>query len=58
MTSAQVVETSVIANNNSCFHNYTNPDDYTRQTIDTPEFKPFTRSILITENTGFSQNQT
>ena len=34
MTSAQVVETSVIVNNNSSFENYTNPDDHTQQTID------------------------
>ena len=33
MTSAQVVETSVIVNNNSSFQNYTNPDDHTQQTI-------------------------
>ena len=24
------------------FQNYTNPDDHTQQTTDTPEFKPFT----------------
>ena len=42
MTSAQVVETSVIVNNNSSFENYTNPDDHTQQTTDTPGFKPFT----------------
>ena len=29
MTSAQVVETSVNANNNSSFQNYTNPNDHT-----------------------------
>ena len=40
-TSAQVVETSVIVNNNSSFQNYTNPDDHTQQTTDTPGFKPF-----------------
>ena len=34
MTSAQVVETSVIVKNNSSFQNYTNPDDHTQQTID------------------------
>ena len=34
MTSAQVVETSVIVNNNSSFQNYTNPDDHTQQTKD------------------------
>ena len=42
MTSAQVVETSVIVNNNSSFQNYTNPDDHTQQTTDTAGFKPFT----------------
>ena len=42
MTSAQVVETSVIVNNNSSFQNYTNPDDHTQKTSDTPGFKPFT----------------
>ena len=41
MTSAQVVETSVSANNSS-FQNYNHPDDHTRQTTDTPGFKPFT----------------
>ena len=40
MTSVQVVETSVIVNNSS-FQNYTNPDDHTQQTTDTPGFKPF-----------------
>ena len=29
-------------NNNSSFQNYTNPDDHTQQTTDTPGFKPFT----------------
>ena len=32
MTSSQVVETSVVVNNNSSFQNYTNPDDHTQQT--------------------------
>ena len=32
----------VIVNNNSSFQNYTNPDDHTQQTTDTPGFKPFT----------------
>ena len=35
MTSAQVVKTSVIVNNNSSFQNYTNPDDHTQQTNET-----------------------
>ena len=42
MTSAQVVETSVIVTNKSSFQNYTNPDDHTQQTTGTPGFKPFT----------------
>ena len=47
MTSAQVVETSVIVNNNSSFENYTNPDDHTQQTTDIPGFKPFTVQLNI-----------
>ena len=35
MTSAQVVEMSVIVTNNSSFQNYTNPDDHTQPTKDT-----------------------
>ena len=46
-TSAQVVETSVIVNNNSSFQNYTNPDDHTQQTTDTPGFKPFTEQAIL-----------
>ena len=42
MTSAQVVKPSVNVNNNSSFQNYTNPDDHTQQTTDTPGSKPFT----------------
>ena len=42
MTTAQVVETSVTVTNSS-FQNYTHPDDHTRQTTDTPGFKPFTK---------------
>ena len=41
MTSAQVVETSVIVNNNSSFQNYTNPDDHTQQSTDTLGFRSF-----------------
>ena len=37
-SSAQVVEASVT--NNSSFQNYPHPDDHTRQTTDTPGFKP------------------
>ena len=47
MTSAQVVETSVVVNNNSSFQNYTNPDDHTQQTTDTPGFKPFTVLVVV-----------
>ena len=43
MTTAQVVETSVTVTNSS-FQNYTHPDDHTRQTTNTPGFKPFTKS--------------
>ena len=46
MTTAQVVETSVTVTNIS-FQNYTHPDDHTRQTTDTPGFKPFTISKKI-----------
>ena len=56
MTSAQVVETSVIVNNNSSFQNYTNPDDHTQQTTDTPGFKPFTvLQEKINHNQSFSE---
>ena len=43
-------ETSVIVNNNSSFQNYTNPDDHTQQTTDTPGFKPFTVLKYFIEN--------
>ena len=59
MTSAQVVKTSVIVNNNSSFQNYTNPDDHTQQTTDTSGFKPFTvlcYSVLIL-NTGWRETK-
>ena len=46
MTTAQVVETSVTVTN-SCFQNYTHPDNHTRQTTDTPGFKPFTRKPYL-----------
>ena len=42
MTSAQVVETSVNVNNSGSFQNYTNSDDHTQPTTDTPGLKPFT----------------
>ena len=44
MTTVQVVETSVT--NNSLSKNYSHPDDHTRQTTDTPGFKPFTNSLF------------
>ena len=46
MTTAQVVETSVTVANSS-FQNYTHLDDHTRQTTDTPGFKPFTMIFFI-----------
>ena len=43
MTTAQVVETSVIVNNNSPIQNYVHPNDQTQPTFEmTPGFKPFT----------------
>ena len=57
MTSAQVVETSVIVNNNSSFQNYTNPDDHTQQTTDSPGFKPFTVLILLEQKIPFENNE-
>ena len=46
MTSRKVLETSVTVTNSS-FQNYTHPDDHTRQTTDTPGFKPFTVFLYI-----------
>ena len=46
MAAAQVVETSVTVTNSS-FQNYTHPDEHTRQTTDTPGFKPFTMYRII-----------
>ena len=43
MTTAQVVETSVIVDNNSPIQDYVHPDDQTQHTFEmTPWFKPFT----------------
>ena len=43
MTTAWVVETSVIVNNNSPIKDYVNPDDQTQPTFEmTPGLKPFT----------------
>ena len=48
MTTAQVAETSVTATNSS-FQNYAHPDDLTRQTTDTPGFKPFTTFTKLSQ---------
>ena len=43
MTTGQVVETSITANNNSPIQDYVHPDDQTQPTFEkTPGFKPFT----------------
>ena len=43
MTTAQVVETSVIVNNNSPIQNYVHPNDQTQPTFEmTPGLKPST----------------
>ena len=43
MTTAQVVETLVTANNNSPVQDYVHQDDQTQPTFEmTPGFKPFT----------------
>ena len=43
MTTAQVVETSVIVNNNSPIQDYVHPDNQNQPTFEmTPGFKPFT----------------
>ena len=48
MTTAQVVETSVTVNNNSPIQDYIHPDDQTQRTFEmTPEFKPFTKYIVL-----------
>ena len=44
MTTAQVVETSVTANNNSPIQDYVHPDDQTQPFEMTPGFKPFTET--------------
>ena len=46
MTTAQVVETLVTVTNSS-LQNYTHWDDHTRQTTDTPGFKPFTTNYIM-----------
>ena len=42
MASAQVVETSVNANNSPSQDYTTSPDDHSNHNIDSPGFKPFT----------------
>ena len=54
MTTAQVVKTSVIVNNNSPLQDYVHPDDETQPTSEmTPGFKPFTLSQVIIWSTSF-----
>ena len=53
MTTAQVVETSVTANNNSPIQDYVHPDDQTQTTFEmTPELTPFTHHVLFKEQDG------
>ena len=48
MTTAQVVETSLIVNNNSPIHDKVHPDDHTQTTYEmTAGFKPFTENERI-----------
>ena len=48
MTIAQVVEKSVIVNNNSPIHDYLHQDDQTQPTFEmTRGFKPFTKSFMF-----------
>ena len=47
MSSTQVVETSVNANNSPSQDYTTNPDDHSNHNIDSPGFKPFTVIIVI-----------
>ena len=57
MTTAQVVETSVTVTNTS-FQNDIHPDDHTKQTTDTPGFKPFTKLSNFVCNSFFSRRVT
>ena len=50
LTTAQVVETSVTSN--SLSKDYLHPDDHTRQTFDTPGFKPFTTKLNSSQTEG------
>ena len=48
MTTAQVVETSLIVNNNRPIQDYVHPDDQTQTTYEmTAGFKPFTENERI-----------
>ena len=53
-TSAQAFELTSVSVTNSSFQNYTHPDDHTRQTTDTPGFKPLTKQqfVLILRSPG------
>ena len=51
MTSALVVETSVIFENNSSFQNYTNPDDHTQQTTENYNIKKKNYNYIKLKNT-------
>ena len=54
MTTAQVVKTSVIVNNNSPLQAYVHPDDETQPTSEmTPGFRPFILSQVIIWSTSF-----
>ena len=48
MSTAQVVETSVIVNNNSPIQDYVHPNDQTQPTFKmTPGFEPFTQILIF-----------
>ena len=48
MTTSQVVEMSVIVNNNSPIQDYVHRDDHTQPTYETtPGFKPFTVFYML-----------
>ena len=53
MTYAQVVETSVIINNNSPIQDYVYPYDHSQLTYEmTPGFKPFTYNVSLRQTHG------
>ena len=56
MTTAQVVETSVI--NNSLSEDYPYPEDHDKPITDTPGLKPFTTSVNdVTKSTSKTKAQ-